>query len=272
MRIFDLIFALFKKSRGIFSLLFCITISLSLLFMDLEGKKVFYEVMVATILLPVESVVSLNKGYFNVYQENKRLLIENADLLVKNERLRQNKKQNDRLRKMLEFKTESGYRLIAGEIVARDPGRYEMTWILSLGKKDSIEMNMPVLTPKGVVGKVAKVFSGYSVIQLIQDPNCKISIINQRSRVIGLLETFQLGKLIARFPAHSNVKAGDTLITSGMGGVFPKGLPVGMLINENLDSDDIITGAEVRLFQDTDIVEELFVYVKKANWKVGLGP
>jgi rod shape-determining protein MreC len=190
---------------------------------------------------------------------------------MESENLQQFRKQNERLREMLGFKFQSGYTLIPGEIIARDPGRYEMTWVINLGRVDSIDINMPVLTSKGIVGKVSKVFRNYSVIQLIQDPNCKISVIDRRSRVIGLLESFQMDKLIARFPAHSDVIFGDTLVTSGMGGVFPKGISVGVVVDENLATNDIIKGVQISPFQNTDLVEEVFIYKKEAFWRVGGG-
>ncbi len=230
---------------------------------------IFYEVAVATVLAPIEHVISINKRYFRVYKENRELKVENAELKFQNETLKQYEAQNHRLREMLSFKSQSGYQLIPGEIVARDPGRYEMTWIINLGRNDSLQMNMPVLTSKGVIGKVAKVFYNYSVVQLIHDPNCKISVIVQRSRVMGILESFQLGKLIARFPSASDVRHGDSLYTSGMGGVFPKGLSVGVVGENWLEKNDIVKGAEVFAFENTDVVEEVFVLRKKVQWMVG---
>jgi rod shape-determining protein MreC len=239
------------------------------MFSDTSGKKVFYEVATVTVLAPVEAVLSVKKKYFNVYKENEILKKENIALKTENELLKQSSQQNERLREMLRFKSQSGYSLIPGEITARDPGRFEMTWIINLGRSDSVDLNMPVLTSKGVVGKISKVFRNYSVVQLLQDPNCKISVINQRSRVIGILESYQIGRLIARFAAHSDVLFGDTLVTSGMGGVFPKGLTVGLVVDENMDSDDIIKGVKVDLFQNTDLVEEIFVFKKMSRWTLG---
>ncbi|MFC1585652.1 rod shape-determining protein MreC [Fibrobacterota bacterium] len=269
MILLEWIIASFTKGRGILSFCFCMMISLVLMFMEKDGKTMFHEVAVATVLLPVEAGLSINKKYFKVYQKNEILRKQNTALFVENEILRQCRKQNERFREMLGFKFQGGYSLIPGEIFARDPGRYEVTWLINLGKTDSIAINMPALTSKGIVGKVSKVFGNYSVIQLIQDPNCKISVLNQRSRVIGLLESFQVGKLIARFPVHSDVLFGDTLVTSGMGGVFPKGISVGRVVDENLETDDIIKGVEVRPFQNTDLVEEVFIYKKEADWNTG---
>ena len=266
----DWILANFKRGRGILSFILCAAISLALMFLDTSGKRIFYEVAVATVLAPVEAVLFINKRYFNVYRKNEDLRKQNAALKIENEQLRQSRKQNQRLREMLGFKSRGGYKLIPGEIIARDPGRYAMTWVINLGRADSIEINMPALTSKGIVGKISKVFGNYSVIQLIQDPNCKISVIDQRSRVIGILESYQIDKLVARFPAHSDVVFGDTLITSGMGGVFPKGISVGIVVDENMDTDDIIKGVEVVPFQNMDLVEEVFIYKEEALWKVGV--
>ncbi len=268
MFLIDRLIALLTKGRGIFSFALCVAVSLYLLFSDTEGKRLFHEVAIVTILAPVQTVLNFKDKFLFIYRENKALQIENAGLKVDNDRLRHFSRQNLRLRQMLQFRSVTNYNLVSGEIIARDPGRFETTWIINLGIVDSVGLNMPVLTTRGVVGKVSESYRDYSLVQLIQHPNCKISVVNLRSGLIGLLESYQIDRLIARFPAYSDVLYGDTLVTSGMGGVFPKGLSVGVVAKEDLDSDDILKGAEVVPFQDRNLVEEVFVFRKEASWKL----
>jgi len=266
MFLIDWVINLFKLGRGFVSLLFCVGISFFLMALDTDGKALFYQVSTATLLLPVNSVLNIKQKYFFIYKENQILRNENFNLKTNNDLLTQYKLQNVRMREMIDFKDQSGYTLLPGEIVARNPGRLETSWIINLGTRDSVKVNMPVLTSKGVVGKIAKVYGGTSLVQLMHDPTCKISVIVQRSRVIGIMESYQVGSLIARFPAHSDVVYGDTLVTSGMGGVFPKGLSVGVVNEENRHTTDIIKGVGVNEFQNTDVVEEVFIYKKESDW------
>ncbi len=269
MFIFDWVFSLFKIWRGVFSLISCLVLSALMLSMDKTEKALFHEVAVSTVLSPAQSLINVKRKYFDVYAKNEVLKQENFRLKIKNDELRHYKLQNQRLREMLNFKFQSGYTVIPAEVVARNPVRYETSWIVNLGYGDDISVNMPVLTSKGIVGKVAKTFRNFSVVQLLQDPNCKVSVVSQRSRVIGIMESYKLNELVARFPAHSDVVFGDTLVTSGMGGVFPKGISIGVVSDENKDSNDIIKGVGVRQFQNINIVEEVFIYIKQSDWVVG---
>ncbi len=260
----------FRKGRGIASFLLCVVLALTLFFSNPQEKLIFYKVAIHTVLAPVQSVLNIKKSYFKVFNENEKLKIENATLQVINDQLRQYQQQNYRFRKMIQFKDVNGFKLFPGEITARDPGRFELFWMINLGSDDSVAVNMPVLTTKGIVGKTAIVYPQYSQVQLLSDPNFKVSVLNHRSRVVGILESFQLNELVARFPIHSDIQMGDTLVTSGMGGVFPKGLSVGVVKDTDLDSDDIIRGAQVIPFQNLKKVEEVFVYQHRPDWILGV--
>lgn len=269
MILFELLKQLFTRWKGLFSLLVCLSVSMGLLSMDDKGKVTFYEVAIVTVLAPVQSVLAAKSRYLRVYGDNRRLRIENSALKMENDLLRQKGVQNHRLREMLGFRETSKYRLIPGEIIAREPSRFVTNCLINLGSSDSIDINMPVLTSKGIVGKTAKAFENYSLVQLLLDPNSKISVMNHRSRIVGILESYQSGWLIARFPAHSDVIRGDTLVTSGLGGVFPKGLYVGLVNLENLESNDIVQGVGVMPFQKFQRVEEVFVFLRADSWVVG---
>jgi rod shape-determining protein MreC len=263
-------FALFTKGRGIVALLLCSIISLSLLFSDSKEKQSFYEVVTTTVLASVQSLLNIKQEYFRVYSENRELRHQNVLLKIENDTFRQSKLQNERLRAMLLFKDKKEYNLIAGEVVARNPRRNENMWIINLGTLDSVGKDMPVLTPKGVVGKIAKVFPNYSLVELLHSPSYKVSIISQKSQSIGILSHYGEKKLVARFPAHSGVQVGDTLVTSGFGGVFPKGLAVGVVKENQLEEDEILQSVEVVPFQKSNQVEEVFIYQKQASWVIDL--
>jgi rod shape-determining protein MreC len=109
-------------------------------------------------------------------------------------------------------------------------------------------------------------------VQGLSDPNSKVSVLCNRSRVNGVLEAWPGGKLLVRFPVDADVKLADTLVTSGMGGVFPKGLSVGIIRDPHTDAregDDILKAWEVKPFQNPDLVEEVFVLIRKDSWTVG---
>jgi rod shape-determining protein MreC len=135
---------------------------------------------------------------------------------------------------------------------------------------------MPVLTSRGVVGKTIKTYPGHSLVQLLSDPAFKVSVLSDRSRARGILEADGPERLVARFPAGSDVARGDTLMTTGLGGVFPKGLRVGAagreITRQEKENQDVMRSFRVESFQRLNTVEEAFVLIKKDSWELGTPP
>ena len=118
----------------------------------------------------------------------------------------------------------------------------------------------------GLVGKVTKVSYAYSRVQLLVDPNLKLSVLERRTRVVGFLESVDGRTLMAMVPTHAGVKAGDTLITSGLGGIFPKGIPVGTVKSVGQADLDVMRQMNVIPFQEFSSLEEVFVMEKEPDW------
>jgi rod shape-determining protein MreC len=258
--------------HGIFSLFACIVFSGVLLSLERSEREVFHEVMIGTFLYPVQEVFSRVNGTVRVYRENEELKRANAALRVENDLLRQDLRQQPRLQELERFGASVDMRLKSGRVIAQDPGRLQMAWVVDLGRSDSVGRNMPVLTARGVVGKTAKCFRGHSVVQLLTDPAFKASVQNDRSRARGILESYRLNRLVARFPAGSDVIPGDTLITAGLGGVFPKGLRIGVAEEEipegEEQSSDVLRSFFLSPFQELNTVEEIFVLIRQDRWSI----
>ncbi len=258
--------------KGIFSLILCVFCCSALISMKPGERQVFHEVVISTFLYPAHAILSRVNTTFLVMEENKGLKRQNASIRVENDFLRQAMSQFPRINELTQFSDSSGLHLVMGQISAQDPGRFLNTWVVNLGREDSVEVNMPVLTSKGVVGKIAKCYRSHSLVQLLTDPNSKISVIGNRSRVKGILESYKISELVARFPSDADIVPGDTLVTSGIGGVFPKGLRIGIVAedaDESRDMKDILRSVSIKPFQNPHLVEEVFVLRKSASWVVG---
>jgi rod shape-determining protein MreC len=256
--------------NGAFSFLLAVIFSGVLLSLDVAGKRVFHEVMVGTVLFPVQAVLSRFDGTVGIYGENRRLTRENAALRAENDWLHQQQRQTPRLEGMTRFQQSVSLRLKATRVVAQDAGRFQTAWVIDVGESDSIRVNMPVMTSRGVVGKTIKVYNDHSLVQLLSDPAFKISVLSDRSRARGILEADGPERLVARFPAGSDVARGDTLMTTGLGGVFPKGLRVGAagreVTRQEKENQDVVRSFRVESFQRLNTVEEAFVLIKKDSW------
>jgi rod shape-determining protein MreC len=270
--IFDWFLRLFTLGKGIISLLLSIVFCAVLISLKPAERQTFHDVMISTFLYPAQAILSrLNRTIF-VFKENDDLKRQNTALRLENDYLVQAIKELPRVQEMEAFGARSGLKLKMAQISADDPGRYSTNWVINLGREDSVDVNMPVMTALGVVGKTAKCYRSHCLVQGLSDPNCKVSVLCNRSRVNGMLEAWPGGKLVARFSVDSDVGPGDTLVTSGMGGVYPKGLLVGVVAGDHQDASeggDILKGLEVKLFQNPYRVEEVFVLIRPDSWTMG---
>jgi rod shape-determining protein MreC len=259
--------------NGAFSFLLAVIFSGVLLSLDVSGKRVFHEVMIGTVLFPVESVLSRFDGTVGIYGENRRLTRENAALRAENDWLHQMQRQTPRLEGMIRFQQTVSLRLKATRVVAQDPGRFQAAWVIDVGEGQGVRVNMPVLTSRGVIGKTIKTYRDHSLVQLLTDPAFKVSILSDRSRARGILEAEGPERLVARFPAGSDVAFGDTLMTTGLGGVFPKGLRIGSagreVTRQEKENQDVMRSFRVQSFQRLNTVEEAFVLIKTDSWVLG---
>jgi rod shape-determining protein MreC len=183
------------------------------------------------------------KGFFedvnnlkNTYKENENLkanLDEYVELSVK---VRTLEDENQKLRDLLN-KAESirDYNAIQATVIARNPDRWEWNEILTLnkGSQHGVEQNMAVITSEGLIGKVKYVSQFTSTVQLLSalDRTNRISsIIQGKENVFGLIEGYDEEKeslLFKRIPYDAQLEKGEKVISSGLGGVFPKGLLIG---------------------------------------------
>jgi len=256
--------------NGVFSFLLALVFSGVLLSLDGPGRLVFHQVMIGTVLYPVQATVSSFDGTLMMRRENERLTRENAALRTENDWLHESLRQGPRLEEMRKFKQTVSLRLKPARVIAQDPGRFQSAWVIDLGSADSMATNMPVLTSRGVVGKIVKVYRNHSLVQLLTDHAFKVSVQSSRSRARGILESDGPERLVARFPAGSDVARGDSLTTTGLGGVFPKGLRLGTAGREvtrhEKENQDVIRSFRVMPFQKLNTVEEVFVLIKADSW------
>jgi rod shape-determining protein MreC len=164
---------------------------------------------------------------WGVREENQRLRIDlqraQADLV----KYREAMANNVRLEKLLNLKNELDAPFITAQIVGRDPSQWFNTVIINQGTSDGVQMDMPVVSAEGVVGQVRNASPHFAKILLANDPNSAIDVLLQESRVQGIVKGNGKGFDLQYVLKNNEVNVGDTVLTSGMGGVFPKGLPLG---------------------------------------------
>jgi rod shape-determining protein MreC len=164
-----------------------------------------------------------------VRNENLTLRADNERLTVQSLQVRETDQENLRLRRLLALRDRMPLTTLTGEIIGREGGGWSRSLTVNRGRAAGVARQMPVIVPEGLVGRVAQVSSGASVVQLLNDPTSTVGAVVQRTRTPGLVEGEPGGGVRFKFMARdgAGVTPGDLVVTSGLGTLFPKGIPVG---------------------------------------------
>ena len=167
---------------------------------------------------------------------------------------------NRRLGKLLALRDELGVAAVAARVVGRSPTAWVHTVVLDKGERHGISKGMAVLTPEGVVGQVVSVSAHAARVLLISDPNSGVDVLVQRTRARGIVAgTIEGGCLLKYIQRGDDVAAGDTVITSGLDGIFPKGQLIGTVARVGKKDSRIFQDVEVILSAELAKVEEVLV-------------
>jgi len=138
---------------------------------------------------------------------------------------------NRRLSRLLELRPAIGKRLVAARVIGRDASARDRTITLDKGERDGVVPGAAVLVPEGVVGQVFHASPGAARVLLISDRNSGVDTIVQRSRVSGIVEGQQADCTLKYVKRGADVREGDHVVTSGLDGIFPKGVLLGDVVH-----------------------------------------
>ncbi|MFA5350383.1 MAG: rod shape-determining protein MreC [Candidatus Omnitrophota bacterium] len=176
--------------------------------------------------------------------------------------LREIEQENGRLKNLLSFKQRSSFRLVSARVIARSPDSWSSSIIIDKGRHNGIRRGMAVINTQGLVGRVIESAENSSKILLVNDPSQGISSIVQRTRQEGLVSGSLGSNLIMRYlPDNAQIAVGDTIITSELSQVYPKGLLVGKVINIGKEFSGLSRYAVVKPAADFSSVEEVLVII-----------
>jgi rod shape-determining protein MreC len=205
----------------------------------------------------------------NTYEENKELKSRMEKLVSLEAQVQELKKDNKELRDILgEEETLRDFEPLQATVIGRNPDRWHEMIIINKGKTDGIKKNMAVVTAHGLIGKVKTVNQFSSTVQLLSamDPKNRISAIVQGdTNVFGLVEGYDEEKkalLIKAIPSGVEIKKGQNVITSGLGGVFPQGLQIGKVIEVKPDQYGLNQTALVEPGADFYDLENIIVITR----------
>ncbi|MEE1272897.1 MAG: rod shape-determining protein MreC [Olegusella sp.] len=226
---------------------------------------------VTIVTTPVRAVGSLVftpfHGLSNVFanltadQETLSELKErNKELTARNAELEEAEKTAERLQNLLNLQDSYKLQSTAARIIASSSDSWSSTVTIDKGTLSGVTVGMPVTDSAGVIGQTIECGPTSSVVRLLDDENSSVSAMLQDSRAQGMLHGSADGTVhLTLIGTDQTVKAGDTVVTSGLGGVFPKGLPLGTVTNVSKRSGALYLEIEVQLLSTTENYEEVLV-------------
>ncbi len=193
---------------------------------------------------------------------------ENQQLKIQEVHSHEVERENARLREAVGWKAQRKWEMKLGRVIMWEPANWWRTVQIDLGSRDGVATNMPVLTVDGLVGRIAAVSLTKSQVVLLGDPNCKVSAaVRNESNVTGVMVPYGTleGSLVSLefLPANANVKPGQNVVTSGIGGVFPPGILIGKIVDAHSADYGLSTEARVKLAANLNALNEVWVLLKQ---------
>ena len=198
-------------------------------------------------------------------QRNEDLEAENARLLLENVRLREVEAEAVILRDLLTFaKANPSFDIqgahVVGRVISQEPSNLKSYLTLDVGRDENVDRNMPVVTDRGLVGRISEVGNGWSRVLLITDVSSSVNSLTQSTRAAGLIQGQVDGSLVMRaIPQADTVSVGDTVFTSGLGGNFPRQILIGQITEVERRDSDLYQVATVQPTVDFGRLEAVLV-------------
>lgn len=217
----------------------------------------------------IRSVRGVWKHYFalvSASRENEELKKALNAAYEKINRSRETELLNQRLRNFLNFKEKNSLKMIAAEVTGKDASAWFHTIIIDKGKLDGVEKGVPVVVPEGIAGQVIEVSENFSKVLLITDRNSAVDTLIQRTRARGIIKGKLRGQCFLNYALRKHdIEVGDVVISSGLDGVFPKGLRLGRVSEIREQNYDIFQEVTVVPYVDFEKLEEVLIVMNPEN-------
>jgi rod shape-determining protein MreC len=209
--------------------------------------------------------VLLTKG--QLARQNEGLRLQNEDLKI---RLLQDAaiwSENSRLRGLVGWPQQTPWNVRLGRVIARDPANWWRSLQIDLGARDGVKANYPVLTSEGLVGRVLSVGQTRSQVILLGNPDLRVAAAVEPNGETGVINSSSSSPQennmvdLDYLSGSSGVRPGESVVTSGEGGVFPANIPIGKVVDLRTKEYGLATEARIRLTADLGALQEVWVMI-----------
>jgi rod shape-determining protein MreC len=239
------------------------TLSLSMMLLEARMQARVAWFLQHTLLAPFEVSVGWVDQSVGVFWENHQLRSRLTQLQIESDALQTERIENVRLRRLLHLEERHPYNLVAASVVGRSLDRLGGSLTIDKGTADGVEPGHAVLTPDGLVGRAERSTPHETRVLTLLNRDCAVAARIERSRVDGVLE-WEFGSQpvlnLHYVSSQEDVKVGDRVVTSGLGGIFPVGIRIGTVARVALDPNGLMKEILVDPAVNFRSVEEILVY------------
>jgi rod shape-determining protein MreC len=259
------------------TLLFIVVLSLLFILMSFSSRtryvgetRTLFERTVMTMFSPVPKAVnwigSTASDMFHGYLDMRRAVAENVDLhrkvaslTTENLKLRQSSTDLRRLRGLLGYADQINLDTSMGQAIMLDTSGRFKSIIIDRGSADKIEINDAVVNANGLIGRVVLTTKDMAKVQLVTDSNCAVGVLDERSRRQGVIRGNGSSVLeLHDVPALADVVPGDRILTAGIDGIYPKGIPIGTVVKAD-QGPDLFKNIVIKPSVDFGSIEEVII-------------
>ncbi|MBE0598479.1 MAG: rod shape-determining protein MreC [Desulfuromonadales bacterium] len=237
-----------------------------------QDRTTFFERLVLQVTAPLQKGIDVGwktaSGWWQHYlwlidtqQDNERLTLENRRLRAELVGMQEIRLANERLHRLLEFRETTHLPALAAQVIAEDASSWFRTVVIDRGSADGLRQGLPVVVAEGVVGRIIVIAPHQSRVLLITDASSAVASLVQGNRTRGISRG--KGNLLTFDYAvrQAQIEVGDPIITSGTGGIFPKGLPIGQVTRVTREAFGLFQAVEVAPVVDFARLEEVLVLI-----------
>lgn len=271
----------FKNKLAVTIVVLSVTFLGLIIYSVKRDDKSLLESGAGSVLNPVQKVVySVNNSirdfidftvnFSDVKEENKKLKEENNKLKTMEITYKALRDENDRLRSLVDFKDQnSDYNYITCNIIGKAGNNFSDGYIIDRGEKDGLAKGMAVIASEGFVGQVTSTASNWATVKSLTNENIAVAAMVESTReTVGIASGYrnsdgeQLVK-VYNLPLSSEIKAGDAILTSGSGNIYPKDIKIGEVISVEEDKVKLMKIAVVKPYVNFNKLEELMIIIPK---------
>lgn len=259
------------------TLLFIVVLSLLFVLMSFSSRtryvgetRTMFERTVMTVFSPVPRFVNwiggtiqdMHHGYLDMRRavnENVSLRRKVASLTTENLKLRQSGSDLRRLRSLLAYSEQFDFETSMAQTIMLDTAGRFKSIIIDRGSSDGVEVNDVIANANGLIGRVVLTTKELAKVQLVNDSNCSVGALVERTRRQGVVRGNGSAIIqMADIPTLADVQAGDRVLTAGIDGIYPKGIPIGTVIRSE-PGQSLFKTVTVRPAVDLGTIEEVIV-------------